>query len=119
MKNSSAREGTLHFTPEEHQKIVDLKAAAESEICWDETPPRDCHQATLCGIDVSFFLNVDKEDGCAQYRLYLAKKNGLQPELDEVQAMAATFFGKKEYQILPDERNPHRIRVLGLFFAYP
>ncbi len=116
MKNSSARKGTLQFTPEEQQKITSLKKAAQTEICWDGGPPRDGHRATLCGIDVQFFLNVDKEDHCGQYQLHLSKKTGEQPGLDEVQAMAFTFFEGKDYQILPHERNSNRIRVLGLFF---
>ncbi len=116
MKNSVARKGTLQFSPEEHQKIAALKKAAQEEICWDGAPPRDCHRATLCGIDVLFFLNVDREDGSAQYQLHLSKKSGEQPGLDEVQAMALAFFEGKDYQLLPDQRNVNRIRVLGLFF---
>jgi hypothetical protein len=116
MKNSSARKGTLQFTPEEQKKIASLKEAAKSEICWDGAPPSDSHRATLYGIDVLFFLNVDKEDRCGQYQLHLSKKTGEQPGLDEVQAMAFTFFEGKDYQLLPDERNANRIRVLGLFF---
>lgn len=119
MKNSSARQGTLRLTADDHQKIASLKKAADEKICWDGALPLDSHRATLCGIDVLFFLNVDQEDGSGQYQLHLSKKSGEQPGLDEVQAMAATFFGKKEYQILPDERNSNRIRVLGLFFNHP
>lgn len=116
MKNSSARTGTLQFTPEEHQKIAALKKAAQTDPCWDGAAPGDAHRATLCGIDVLFFLNVDKEDNCGQYQLHISKKTGEQPGLDEVQAMAFTFFEGKDYQLLPHERNSNRIRVLGLFF---
>lgn len=117
MKNSSAREGTLNFSEGERQKIEAMKAAAAQEVCPDGRP-LDLHRANLCGYDVAFFLNVDLEDGAAQHQLHIMGKEG-QPPLDVVQAMAVPFFGSKTYQIMPDERNPCRIKVTGLFFSYP
>ncbi|MDC4203638.1 MAG: hypothetical protein MPW14_08260 [Candidatus Manganitrophus sp.] len=117
MKNSSARKGTLHFTPEDHQKIASLKKTAESTPCWDGAPPADCHRAVVCGVDIAFFLAVDREDASGQYQLHITGKEG-QPALEVVQAMAVPFFGDQPFQILPDERHPARIRVLGLFFDH-
>jgi hypothetical protein len=117
MKNSSARKGTLAFSEEDRQKIAALKEAAEREICQDGKPLA-VHRAAICGYDVAFIQNVDLEDGSAQYQLQIMAEEG-QPPLDVVQAMAVPFFGDKTYQIMPDERNPFRIKVTGLFFGYP
>ena len=125
MKNSTARQGAIHLTPEERGKIASLKENADARICLEgvvgaihESPLLDCHRATLSGIDVAFILNVDPEEGIGQYQLHLTGRTG-QPGLDVVQAMAALFFGDKTYQIMPDERHPGRVRVMGLFFPYP
>ncbi len=118
MKNSSARQGTLHFTPEEYQKIDLLKETAEAEICWDGEVPRDCHRATLCGIDVVFFKGIDRSEECGQYQLHVSRRSD-PPGLDEVQAMAVAFFGNQTYQIMPHERNHAIVRVMGLFFSFP
>lgn len=117
MKNSSARKGTLKFSPEDQQKIALLKKTAESTPCWDGARPSDSHRAVVCGIDIAFFLAADREDQSGQYQLHITGKEG-QPALEVVQAMAVPFFGEQPYQILPDERHPARIRVLGLFFDY-
>lgn len=117
MKNSSARKGTLKFTSEDQQKIALLKKTAEQTPCWDGARPLDCHRAVVCGIDIAFFLAADREDQSGQYQLHITGKEG-QPALEVVQAMAVPFFGEQPYQILPDERHPARIRVLGLFFNY-
>ncbi|MBI3802528.1 MAG: hypothetical protein HY282_02045 [Nitrospirae bacterium] len=117
MKNSSARKGTLPFSPEDHQKIAALKRAAAATPCWDGGRPLDSHRARVCGIEIAFFLAADREDESGQYQLHITGEGG-QPALEIVQAMAVPFFGEQPYQILPDERHPGRIRVMGLFFDY-
>lgn len=118
LKNSSARKGTLPFTPEDHQKIAALKQAAAAAPCWDGGRPAENHRAVVCGIEIAFFLEADREDGSGQYQLHITGAQG-QPPLEVVQAMAVPFFGEQPYQILPDERHPGRVRVMGLFFNYP
>ncbi|MFY9268662.1 MAG: hypothetical protein WAO55_02810 [Candidatus Manganitrophaceae bacterium] len=118
MKNSSARKGTLLFTPEDLQKIASLKKNAASNPWYqDPTTLLDSHRAVISGIDIAFILSIDREEGSAQYQLHITGKEG-QPALEVVQAMAVPFFGDQPYQILPDERHPTRVRLMGLFFHY-
>ncbi|HET6370607.1 MAG TPA: hypothetical protein VFG95_05380 [Nitrospiria bacterium] len=114
MKNSSARQGSVKLTPEERQKVSFMKESARLIPILEGEPPKAEHQAIFSGIRTSFVQIVDPEGECAQYRLSLGKEDG-QPGLDEVQALAALFFGQESFQILPDPKNACRVNVFGLF----
>ncbi len=118
MKDSSARQGTLRLTAEEVQKVVLLKETVENQICWDGERPNTRHEAVIGALRVAFFMKADHEGEFGQFQLDISRTEG-SPALDEVQAMAHLFFGDKPFQIMPDEYNPARVRVMGLFFPYP
>jgi len=114
MKNSSARQGTIALTHENLQKIACLKEIARNEPQVEETDPPPSHHITLSGIEISFVLYLNQEEGYGQYQLCLSR-TGNQVELDEAQAVAVLFFDNREYQIMPHERNAAKVKVLGLF----
>jgi hypothetical protein len=114
LKNSSARQGSVKLTPEERQQVSVMKESAKSIPILEGEPPRTEHQAIFSGIRTTFVQIVDPEGECAQYRLSLGREEG-QPELDEVQALAALFFGEESFQIFPDPKDVCRVNVFGLF----
>ena len=117
MRNAAAKLGTLTFTPEDQQKISDLKETAEANPIGEEEPLPESRRAVVCGIEIAWFLMVDREDGIGQYRLFI-KGDGGQPDLDVVQAMAVPFFGTNPYEIMPYPKDRCVIRVSSLFFPY-
>ncbi|MBI3598377.1 MAG: hypothetical protein HY201_02835 [Nitrospirae bacterium] len=117
MRNAAAKLGTLAFTPEDHQKIEHLKGTAEANPVGEEETLPDSRRAVVCGIEIAWFLMVDREDGIGQYRLFI-KGDGCQPDLDVVQAMSVPFFGTNPYEIMPYPKDRCVIRVSSLFFPY-
>lgn len=117
MKDSSARQGALKLSPEEKQAVLSLKRAAEEEVCWDGDGPKEGHRTTIGQIHVAFFLSADREGDFGQFQLDLASDAGTLG-LDKVQAMASLFFEDRPFQIMPNEYNPAKVRVTGLFFPY-
>jgi len=114
MKNSSARQGAVRLSPEEHQLIAMMKRQAEcSPVVEEDLPPKES-QACFSGIYLSFARVIDPEGECLQDRLGLWREGG-QPGLDEVQALAALFFADQSFQIFPDPKDGRRVNVLGLF----
>lgn len=114
MKNSSARIGAVKLDLQEQQRIAQMKQAAESGPVRDGEPVQGKHQDVFSGIHTTFVQMIDVEGDCAQFRLSLRREEG-QPGLDEVQALAAAFFGGASFQILPDPKNVKQVNVMGLF----
>jgi hypothetical protein len=117
MRNASAKLGTLAFTPEDDQKIANLKDTAEANPMGEDEPLPESRRAVVCGFEIAWFLMVDREDGIGQYRLFI-KGDGGQPDLSVVQAMAVPFFGTNPYEIMPYPKDRCVIRVSSLFFPY-
>jgi hypothetical protein len=115
MRNSSAKLGTLAFTPEDLQKIEQLKATVDACPVPDGEPIPENRHAVICGIEIAWFLMVDREDGIGQYRLRIRGSGG-QPDLDVVQAMAVPFFATNPYEIMPYPKDRCVIQVSSLFF---
>lgn len=114
MKNSSARHGAIKLSSEEEKQIVKMKETAELFPHREGEAPPDQHHGVLSGVHAIFVRVVNAEEEWAQYQLWLWRETE-QPGLDEVQALAAVFFGGKGFQILPDANDPRQVRVLGLF----
>ncbi len=117
MRNAAAKLGTLVFTPEDIQKIAHLKSTAEAHPVGEEERLPEARHAVVCGIEIAWFLMVDREDGIGQYRLFIRGEGG-QPDLDVVQAMAVPFFGTNPYEIMPYPKDRCVVRVSSLFFPY-
>ena len=117
MRNAAAKLGTLHFTPEDQQKIANLKETAEANPAGEGEPFPEGRRAIVCGFEIAWFLMADLEDGIGQYRLFI-RGDGGQPDLDVVQAMAVPFFGTNAYEIMPYPKDRCVIRVSSLFFPY-
>ena len=117
MRNAAAKLGTLSFTPEDQQKIEDLKDSAAANPVGEGVPFPEHRQAVVCGFKIAWFLMADREDGIGQYRLYIEGHDG-QPDLAVVQAMAVPFFGTNAYEIMPYPKDRFVIRVSSLFFPY-
>lgn len=117
MNISAAGMGSLPLSPEELQKIARLREAAVRHPVREGSKPTEAHHAALGGFDCDFFLWVDAEGESAQYRLQVIGPEG-QPPLETVQALARHFFDTIDFQVMPDEFNPFRVRVMGLFFPY-
>ena len=118
MRNSSAKLGTLSFSPEDIQKIDHLKATVDDCPIGEDDPIPDDRRAVLCGIEIAWFLMADQEDGIGQYRLMI-RGDGAQPDLDVVQAMAVPFFATNPYEIMPYPKDRCVVRVSSLFFPIP
>lgn len=118
MKNSTARQGAVKLTSQEQARIQEMKEAASAHPVQEGEKPRVEQQEVFSGIHTVFLQAVDPEGECLQYRLSLWREEG-QPALDEVQAMAAAFFGTASFQILPDPKEARRVNVLGLFLPLP
>jgi hypothetical protein len=114
MKNSSARLGAVKLGVQERQRIAEMKQAAERGPIQEGEAARKEHQETFSGVHASFVKVIDLDGGCAQFRLSLRREEG-QPALDEVQALAAAFFGDDSFQILPDPKSVKQVNVMGLF----
>ena len=117
MRNAAAKLGTLAFTPEDLQKIENLKDTAEANPVGEGETLPESRCAVVCGYEIAWFLMVDREDGIGQYRLFIKGHDG-QPDLDVVQAMAVPFFGTNAYEIMPYPKDRFVIRVSSLFFPY-
>jgi hypothetical protein len=117
MRNASAKLGTLNFTPEDLQKIEDLKATADANPVGEGESLPESRRGVVCGIEIAWFLMVDREDGIGQYRLFIRGECG-QPDLSVVQAMAVPFFATNPYEIMPYPKDPCVVRVSSLFFPY-
>jgi hypothetical protein len=118
MKNSSARLGAVKFGVQERQRIVEMKQASESRPIHEGEAALKEHHGTFSGIHASFVKVIDLDGECAQLRLSLWREQG-QPALDEVQALAAAFFGADSFQILPDPKSAKQVNVMGLFLPLP
>ena len=117
MKNSSARLGSLTFNDTDLGEVARLKGSVNNHIVYEGDVRSSKHEAVICSYQIAFFLIVDREEGIGQYQL-LIKGNDGEPGLDIVQAMAATFFGDKTYEIMPEPKDMSTVRVGSLFFPY-